>query len=61
MIPCKVWSLAVDEKNQFPVVILQSLDGSKRLPIWIGPGEASAIAMEIARSRRASSSQYSRP
>jgi uncharacterized protein len=48
MIEVKVWSLAVDEKNQFPVVILQSLDGSKRLPIWIGPPEASAIAMEIA-------------
>ena len=48
MIQVKVWSLAVDEKNQFPVVILQSLDGSKRLPIWIGPPEASAIAMEIA-------------
>ena len=48
MIEVKVWSLAVDEKNQFPVVILQSLDGTKRLPIWIGPPEASAIAMEIA-------------
>jgi bifunctional DNase/RNase len=48
VIQVKVWSLAVDEKNQFPVVILQSLDGSKRLPIWIGPPEASAIAMEVA-------------
>jgi uncharacterized protein len=48
MIEVKVWSLAMDEKNQFPVVILQSLDGTKRLPIWIGPPEASAIAMEIA-------------
>lgn len=48
MIQVKVYSLAVDEKNQFPVVILQSLDGSKQLPIWIGPPEASAIAMEIA-------------
>ncbi len=48
MIEVKVWNLAVDEKNQFPVVILQSVDGTKRLPIWIGPPEASAIAMEIA-------------
>lgn len=47
MIEVKVWELAVDEKNQFPVVILQSLDGTKRLPIWIGPPEASAIAMEL--------------
>lgn len=48
MIEVKVWSLAVDEKNKFPVVILQSIDGTKRLPIWIGPPEASAIAMELA-------------
>ncbi len=48
MIQVKVWSLAVDEKNQYPVVVLQSLDGTKKLPIWIGPPEASAIAMEIA-------------
>lgn len=48
MVEVKVWSLALDEKNQLPVVVLQSLDGTKRLPIWIGPPEASAIAMEIA-------------
>jgi bifunctional DNase/RNase len=48
MIEVVVWSLAIDEKNQYPVVILQTKDGSKRLPIWIGPPEASAIAMEIA-------------
>ncbi|MBU1702387.1 MAG: bifunctional nuclease family protein [Candidatus Eisenbacteria bacterium] len=48
MVEVEVWSLAIDEKNQYPVVILQTRDGSKRLPIWIGPPEASAIAMEIA-------------
>ena len=47
MIEVKVWNLAVDEKHQFPVVILQSLDESKRLPIWIGSPEASAIALEM--------------
>ena len=31
-----------------PVVILQEHDGERVLPIWIGPGEASAIAMELA-------------
>jgi bifunctional DNase/RNase len=30
------------------VVILQENDGEKVLPIWIGPGEASAIAMQLA-------------
>ena len=51
MIEVKVWSLALDDKNNFPVVILQSLEGSKKLPIWIGPPEANAIAMEIAGRR----------
>ncbi|MEZ4653271.1 MAG: bifunctional nuclease family protein [Candidatus Eisenbacteria bacterium] len=51
MIEVKVWSLALDDKNNFPVVILQSVDGSKKLPIWIGPPEANAIAMEIAGKR----------
>jgi len=48
MVEVEVLSLAIDEKNQYPVVILQTLDGTRRLPIWIGPPEASAIAMEIA-------------
>jgi bifunctional DNase/RNase len=29
-------------------VILQESEGERVLPIWIGPGEASAIAMELA-------------
>jgi hypothetical protein len=29
-------------------VILQEKEGERVLPIWIGPGEASAIAMELA-------------
>lgn len=51
MVEVEVLSLAIDEKNQYPVVILQTLDGARRLPIWIGPPEASAIAMEIAGKR----------
>jgi len=30
-----------------PVVILREKEGSRVLPIWIGPAEASAIAMEL--------------
>src|SRR5437762_11236946 len=30
------------------VVILQEQEGERVLPIWIGPAEASAIAMELA-------------
>jgi bifunctional DNase/RNase len=48
MIEVKVQSLGLDRTSNTPVVILQEKDGSRVLPIWIGPGEASAIAMELA-------------
>ena len=44
----KVASLGLDKASNTPVVILQELEGERVLPIWIGPGEASAIAMELA-------------
>ncbi len=43
-----VQSLGLDRNSNTPVVILQEADGPRVLPIWIGPGEASAIAMELA-------------
>lgn len=48
MVEVKVQSLGLDRASNTPVVILQEVDGSRVLPIWIGPGEASAIAMELA-------------
>ena len=48
MIEVKVQSLGLDRTSSTPVVILQETDGARVLPIWIGPGEASAIAMELA-------------
>jgi bifunctional DNase/RNase len=48
MIQLRVASLGVDPSSQSPVVILQESGGSRVLPIWIGPAEASAIAMELA-------------
>jgi hypothetical protein len=48
MIEVKVQSLGLDRASNTPVVILQEREGSRVLPIWIGPGEASAIAMELA-------------
>ena len=48
MMEVKVQSLGLDRTSNTPVVILQELDGTRVLPIWIGPGEASAIAMELA-------------
>ena len=44
----RVASLGVDKTASTPVVILKEKDGERLLPIWIGPGEASAIAMEMA-------------
>jgi uncharacterized protein len=48
MIEVKVQSLGLDRSTNTPVVILQETEGTRVLPIWIGPGEASAIAMELA-------------
>lgn len=43
-----VASLGLDRASGAPVVILREKEGERILPIWIGPGEASAIAMELA-------------
>ncbi len=43
-----VETLAVDQKNQSPVVILRDAMGDRKVPIWIGHPEASVIAMELA-------------
>jgi bifunctional DNase/RNase len=48
VVEMKVWKLALDDRTDTPVVILQELSGSRILPIWIGRGEARAIAMELA-------------
>jgi bifunctional DNase/RNase len=44
----KVWRLALDERTDTPVVMLQEAGGDRLLPIWIGRAEARAIAMELA-------------
>src|SRR5215213_1540846 len=48
MIKVRVQSLGLDQNTKSPVVILQEEGGERVLPIWIGPAEASAIAMELA-------------
>lgn len=48
MIKVRVQSLGLDQSTRSPVVILQEEGGERVLPIWIGPAEASAIAMELA-------------
>ncbi len=48
LVEVRVQSLGLDRSTNTPVVILQELGGDRVLPIWIGPGEASAIAMQLA-------------
>ncbi|MBO75797.1 MAG: hypothetical protein CME17_00070 [Gemmatimonadetes bacterium] len=48
LIEVRVQSLWVDGTTNTPVVMLKELSGERVLPIWIGPGEASAIATELA-------------
>ncbi len=42
-----VSGLAIDERTHTPVVMLREKGGARMLPIWIGPSEASAIAIEL--------------
>ncbi|MFN8176590.1 MAG: bifunctional nuclease family protein [bacterium] len=42
-----VSGLAIDERTHTPVVLLKEKDGTRMLPIWIGPSEASAIAIQL--------------
>jgi bifunctional DNase/RNase len=55
LVEVKVQSLGLDRSTNTPVAILQECGGQRVLPIWIGPGEASAIAMHLA------SMEFARP
>src|SRR6266851_6810724 len=48
LVQVRVAHLGLDRTTNTPVVILQEMEGERVLPIWIGPAEASAIAMELA-------------
>jgi bifunctional DNase/RNase len=48
VIQVRVAHLGLDRATNTPVVILQEHEGERVLPIWIGPAEANAIAMELA-------------
>jgi bifunctional DNase/RNase len=51
LVEVRVQSLGLDRLSNSPVLILQEKGGERDLPIWIGPGEASAIAMQLARMK----------
>lgn len=48
LVEVRVQSLGLDRTSNTPVVILEEVGGERVLPIWIGPSEASAIAMQLA-------------
>jgi hypothetical protein len=43
----KIRTLMMDPVTQMPIVILRDMAGETILPIWVGPYEANAIALEI--------------
>lgn len=47
MIEMSVSGIAFDDRTHTPVVLLKEKAGTRMLPIWIGPSEASSIAIEL--------------
>jgi hypothetical protein len=47
VIEVTVADIRVDRQSNSPVVLLRERHGGRVLPIWIGPAEANAIAMEL--------------
>lgn len=47
MLEMKVRGLTLDPLTNTALVILRDIEGTKALPIWIGPQEANAIVLEI--------------
>lgn len=43
----KVGALIMDPNSNNPIVVLKGIDSEAVLPIWVGPYEANAIAVEI--------------
>ncbi|MBM4117865.1 bifunctional nuclease family protein [bacterium] len=43
----EVKGFALDEDSKIPILLLQPAGREEVLPIWIGPGEASAIALTL--------------
>lgn len=46
-IEVKIRALMMDPNSGSPIIILKDVDSETMLPIWVGPYEANAIALEI--------------
>ena len=47
LIEMAIKGLMMDPITNVPIVLLRDLDNQRLLPIWVGPVEANAIAMQI--------------
>ena len=47
LVEMSVKGLMIDPVQNLPIVILRDLDNQRALPIWVGPVEANAIALQI--------------
>jgi len=47
LIEMQIKGLMLDPVTNVPIVILRDADGTRVLPIWVGPSEASAIALQV--------------
>lgn len=47
LVEMQIKGLMMDPVTNVPIVILRDQEGTRVLPIWVGPAEASAIALQI--------------
>jgi len=47
LVEMQIKGLMLDPVTNVPIVILRDEDGQRVLPIWVGPAEANAIALQI--------------
>jgi hypothetical protein len=47
LIEMHIKGLMIDPVTNMPIVLLRDMDDQKVLPIWVGPVEANAIALQI--------------
>jgi bifunctional DNase/RNase len=47
LIEMSIRGLTIDPATNMPIVILRDVDNQRALPIWVGPVEANAIALQI--------------
>ena len=47
LVEMSIRGLMVDPATSMPIVVLRDADNQRVLPIWVGPVEANAIAMQI--------------